>query len=861
MIKTTRPTDWDYGESPFHMVKMSRAGLIGNDLRSFIKRAGDEAACRVAKLDQHTRPGEDLLHLLAMGATEIISPNRNGDGWKQAILIKSHPTFTKFAHWHRNHKVEESDPVYGKVRDSWYNHKMGRVELLVGLFGTKSAAEAGHAKRGAVADKEIHMLDRGTEIPVSMSGFVPYDTCFKAGTLVETSTGMVPIETIKVGDLVRTHLGVLKQVTRVMKRAYAGTMVDLDVMGIPETISSTAEHPFLVTKKDVLRSCSRGYAHSRSVVKERMRHSLTEGSTCTHCRKEVEIERDWQSAESVGVGDYVTCPLVKPKETAVGLERAYLLGLYTGDGSLTKTRLKSSGEYRNYGISVTLGDTWPEIIDKTIRCAEAITGKKQKVYSTGSNDGVKKNASLVPIRSKELGAAAERLIGAYSNEKRLSEAVFDFDLDHRLEFLAGCVDSDGSVGNENQPGRISISTVNRSLAEQYKRMIQGLGCPAYVSVQKNDHGRAPKGSLLYVVSASPKLHSLLVGRSVKVSSKGNKKVTESRSRSVLADGYVHMPVVETRHYYDECDVYNLSVEDHESYVVHGVAVHNCSGCGHKARGRQEYCGPEVCKYGGLRYNIGRVHEDGHQLHADNPDTRFFDISGIFDEDRLVPDRQADRVAYVLGRMKSAAAERLELDTPLIVPWQIFEGGNWWVSKQARILPALIRFEKEQGTTYTGSALTSKLDGQVKSASTNRVLNSLAQKGICLSLSDFATVCGVDQNTAASAEGYSKTAFERLAKSYTFEDDLSQNPFRFDVQFPDVSGKALFSIDPESVRKRAWLEVGYQDTRSENPVEKNEAAEALSDLHALYRLGFAASLEKSAKMDLLFSTIARHNRFQ
>jgi hypothetical protein len=54
------------------------------------------------------------------------------------------------------------------------------------------------------------------------------------------------------------------------------------------------------------------------------------------------------------------------------------------------------------------------------------------------------------------------------------------------------------------------------------------------------------------------------------------------------------------------------------------------------------------------------------------------------------------------------------------------------------------------------------------------------------------------------------------------------------------------------------------TENPNPptdLAENQPAEALADLHALYRLGFAASLEKSAKLDLILPSIARHNRYQ
>ncbi|MEM4408890.1 MAG: hypothetical protein QXI19_09130, partial [Candidatus Caldarchaeum sp.] len=72
----------------------------------------------------------------------------------------------------------------------------------------------------------------------------------------------------------------------------------------------------------------------------------------------------------------------------------------------------------------------------------------------------------------------------------------------------------------------------------------------------------------------------------------------------------------------------------------------CSGCGNRARSRDEYCDETMCKYGGLKNNMGKLCYDGHILHADNTEPTFFDISHVY--------RPADRIAYVLGQIKAAS---------------------------------------------------------------------------------------------------------------------------------------------------------------------------------------------------------------
>lgn len=855
MIKQVSPYMWDYGEDPVSLVKVSSHGLVGNDLKSFVKRAGDEAAHRLKLIVKDLPKDEDYVHMLAMGASEIISPNKNGDGWKEAILKSSYHTFVKFGFYHRNHKVEETEGVYGKIRDAWYNQKMGRVELITGFFTTKEAAQRGHAKRGRVADKELQILNSGADLPVSMSGFVPYDSCFKAGTLVDTEFGLRPIETLKVGEYVRSHTGELRKITRVLKRAYSGTMVDIKVMGVPEVITATAEHPFLLVRKADLRSCH-GVVKNRNGKREKRRHSFSNNESCAGCQKTVEIQREWVDAQSIHVGDFATCPMLLPGDWKIGSSKAYLLGLYTGDGSIikkTRTREKLVEDVAA-GLSFSLDDKWPAVKVAALAHAKAVTGFDHNLYPAG--DG-KKSHSLTLYES-DFSTDAQFLIGNGSGEKLLSEEIFNLCREDRLAFLAGWVDSDGCVDFLHRPGTVRISSINRSLMEQCKRLIAGLGFNASVGEFAVSGGFKNSVAKAYTVSSGRDLWNALAHYSAKI----NGQLCESRSltATVTKDNYTHMPIQETKHYYEECDVFNLSVEIDETYIVSGVVVHNCSGCGHKAAHRKDYCDARICKYGGLKRNIGKVFEDGVHLHADNPDTKFFDISGIYNEQTLSPERQADRIAYSLGRLKAASVSDFERLEPQVLPLPILAGINEWVGKQANLLSSMREIEAaNSGLTYFGSAAEGYQFGpDIFSPVSMHSLNKLAKEGICLSLEDFAKACGTP-GLAAAAKPYAKTALQTLSESEYLPDLLENNPFKFKEVFstPD-SRKALFLMTPEAVRKRAWLNGAVEtSTETDTPVE-SQAAEELANLHALYRLGFCASFPKSSNLLLLSSYIARHN---
>ena len=72
-----------------------------------------------------------------------------------------------------------------------------------------------------------------------------YDqVCHPAGTLIEKENGKwTPIEEIKVGDLVRTHKGVLKPVMELKRRDFTGNLIT--IKSGDQKVIATENHPFL----------------------------------------------------------------------------------------------------------------------------------------------------------------------------------------------------------------------------------------------------------------------------------------------------------------------------------------------------------------------------------------------------------------------------------------------------------------------------------------------------------------------------------------------------------------------------------------------------------------------------------------
>ena len=90
-------------------------------------------------------------------------------------------------------------------------------------------------------DGQEYPLDSGPRPPAHPNACLP-------GTMIKTIRGNVPIEHIKVGDMVKTHTGTYKRVYTVMARHHDGVCRNL-IDNFGRRVSLTNEHPILTMRK------------------------------------------------------------------------------------------------------------------------------------------------------------------------------------------------------------------------------------------------------------------------------------------------------------------------------------------------------------------------------------------------------------------------------------------------------------------------------------------------------------------------------------------------------------------------------------------------------------------------------------
>jgi LysM repeat protein len=335
--------------------------------------------------------------------------------------------------------------------------------------------------------------------------------CFPAGVIILTKNGLVPIETVSVGDQVWTHRNRWRPVTEVGQR-HAET-VRLRGHGHPGLLV-TPEHPFWSP------SVSRGHVLGRPGGNYRKWGPF-----------------GWVQAERMA-GRHWASPIIptEPGNEPVSPERAWVLGNWLAEGWISEGALYHS-------VGLTEAD---EVLER--------------ISAAGWNARPKPaRGSCVVIRIAT-GAAFTSWVrdefGQGAGRKHLPTWAF-------FAPKAGQAILDGywfGDGHEPYTGFIEAGTVSKALAIGIKLLAQARGYATAMYRRRTEpsqysiDGRTGPQREQWIVKA--------------------RSYASSRSQGViLGDWWVtRVRSVEAS---VERDVYNLSVAEDESYVADGLVVHNC----------------------------------------------------------------------------------------------------------------------------------------------------------------------------------------------------------------------------------------------------------------------------------------------
>ena len=251
----------------------------------------------------------------------------------------------------------------------------------------------------------------------------------------------------------------------------------------------------------------------------------------------------WIKAEKLKISDKLCYPMrgkikmlrlpkkgVKPLDDYIMINEdvARLFGLFAAEGSVDRSSIK-----------FTFGSHEKELIQETQNLLRSWFHVESNI------DNHNKWASTVYTCSVSLRDLFIKLFGRGCRSRKVPEIIFKSPEIIQAHFVKGWLDGDGHYSQHGAVG----STTSKDLATGIAKLAENIGLKVTVTKKPNIY------MLRFSAASVRKLLSLVANR---------------RSRRFI---YMKIKSMCWKRYRGE--VYNLEVEDDNSYVANGIIVHNC----------------------------------------------------------------------------------------------------------------------------------------------------------------------------------------------------------------------------------------------------------------------------------------------
>lgn len=407
--------------------------------------------------------------------------------------------------------------------------------------------------------------------------------CFEAGTLIMTDKGLAKIEDIKKGDFVLTHKNRFRKVTETMVKNTNSIFV-LKVQGLLPT-KVTGEHP-LYTRHMHRKDSWTPRRFSKPEWKDVKNLSIVRTPN-------IILEQDY-----IGIAINNKSILPKFENLHINNDFLYIIGRWFGDGW---TRVFENKQPYRIQAKYTIGQSKckncdnPTMVHKrhgygrfysaycSVKCRDSFGGKFRKknrhdfilccgkhelkdlvgkIKKLGMNFVVSEQRSTyrISISNKELCAFVSQF-GKGAKNKRLTNAILDLPVKSLKCFLDGYLDADGHY--EIQYDKWSCCSISKELILGIQHCVHKVyKVPTSIAIKDNS-----------------KYSNLIEGRMVNTNMaysifffKSNRK----QQHGFFENGYLWVPFRKAEEVKENINVYNISVEEDESYTFNNLICHNCS---------------------------------------------------------------------------------------------------------------------------------------------------------------------------------------------------------------------------------------------------------------------------------------------
>ena len=347
-----------------------------------------------------------------------------------------------------------------------------------------------------------------------------YDRCLIGGTQLQTIKGNVPIEEISIGDLVLTHKGRYRSVTK-KTHSLSEKLTEIFIVGQNEPLVCTHDHPVLVSHQKK-RAGNRHWGY--------------------------EENQQFEPAEGlVPVQDYVFIPKRKGLRPELPPDEAYIVGWYIGDGHLSKNSFKITFSSKEYEQAKKVA----EIVDRLHLLHDSAGHGNTKKTST-----IKKFEGYY-ILTKTSAYVAElfRKYGGTANNKHYKLNC--------IHSAIGIIEAEGSLKKTPREA-IEVGMNEKEVIKHLRQVLIDHGIwSSYRVTNKGLHKLTIPSRYAEKLCQYSTLYEL------------KSKTVRGRTVALETEEGFWTPVKAVRTRAEAVEVFNCEVEEDHTYVSEGFVTHNC----------------------------------------------------------------------------------------------------------------------------------------------------------------------------------------------------------------------------------------------------------------------------------------------
>lgn len=437
--------------------------------------------------------------------------------------------------------------------------------------------------------------------PASAHGFnLP---CFTPDTIITTRSGIKSISEVPIGELVLTHTGDLEHVTQIYETAYRGKMYHIDALGC-EVLKATPDHPILaISRRSNDRNGRVGARNSKPewlfaedlkagdylcVPKRKVKSARADRLDLAQFCPDAIVEDDYiyykmgyspnkvgygRAAKMFDVSKWNIRQIVAGKDQHVENYdeiKAWIEDNYVAPRRVRYPRYVSvdQGFMRLLGYYVAEGCAGSGFIDFAFHVNETeyhddVSVLIDRFFDKGFSSTISGNKFNMKISGKPLVNLFSALCGRLAGNKRIP--FFITISDELIEqFVVGAWRGDGGKSKDG----FRYTTVSETLAYQMRDILLRVGF--FASLRRKDRGSEGKG-IEFTLSITGKQAIEFE----KIMGLDYRSQSRTGQNFWLDDNYVYSPIlkIDVREY--DGLVYNLEVENAESYTANSIAAHNC----------------------------------------------------------------------------------------------------------------------------------------------------------------------------------------------------------------------------------------------------------------------------------------------